>query len=423
MMSALGICGCGTTKSRDGTEQLLASDAVDRAISQIDFRELSGKKVYFDTQYIKAVKGVGFVNSDYIVSSMRQQLIAANCLVQDKEADAEIIVEPRVGALGSNGHEVSYGIPASGALTTAASIVPTMPAVPTIPELSLAKRDDQSAAAKISIFAYDRTTRHPVWQSGTLVAQSHAKDTWVLGMGPFQRGTIYEGTQFAGNRIGLPLVAGNRDQVRPPIVPYTREYIYTEFLAKEEKPADGAEGDVAGKEGAPAKEDEPGTVAQNPEAKPAAASKPANGKPDKPEVNPVSGVKGQKAPKTDGQVTPAGHESAIDTGPSQEPGASPRGSGKNAIPPATRATGSRTPTERSGFRRWFRWPSFLRGKWFGRSRTSSQPDSARQRTSARRQTISNPSTVSNSGTEPISLNEAPVPSTTATSPGRVTLSQ
>ena len=46
------------------------------------------------------------------------------------------------------------------------------------------------AAAKIAAFAYDRETRTPLWQSGVNSSLATAKDTWVLGVGPFQGGTI-----------------------------------------------------------------------------------------------------------------------------------------------------------------------------------------------------------------------------------------
>ena len=103
--------GCGTTTQRLATEQLLISEAVDSAISRIDFRALSGRKVYLDTTYLGQVKSVGFVNSHYIISSLRQQLTAARCLLQEDREAADIIVEARVGALGTDGHEVTYGVP------------------------------------------------------------------------------------------------------------------------------------------------------------------------------------------------------------------------------------------------------------------------------------------------------------------------
>lgn len=224
------VAGCGTSIKRAATEQLLTSDAVDRTVAQFDFRDLSGKKVFLDTQYLGAVKGVGFVNSAYIISSLRQQLTAARCLLQDKKDDADVIVEARVGALGLDSHDITYGLPASNALSTAASFVPTAPPIPTIPEISFAKKKDQLAAAKIAVFAYNRKTRQPVWQSGVNEAESTAKDTWVFGAGPFQRGSIYEGTQFAGTRLGIPFMRRHRRQVAA--VSYRNEVHFRELPLK-----------------------------------------------------------------------------------------------------------------------------------------------------------------------------------------------
>lgn len=231
--------GCGTTQSRDATEQLLLSDAVDRSVAAINFMPLAGQKVYFDTKYVNPVKSTNFVNSDYIVSSLRQQMVAAGCLLQENATDADIVVEARVGTLGADKHDVSYGIPASSALSTAASAIPTAPPIPVIPELSIAKRSESAAAAKVAVFAYDRNTREPVWQSGISQARSTARDVWVAGVGPFQRGTIYDGTQFAGSRLELPLAHHDDMPRHLQPIPYNGEY----FFVKQGPPVPEAEED------------------------------------------------------------------------------------------------------------------------------------------------------------------------------------
>lgn len=200
----LGFAGCGTTINHSATEQLLASDAVDRSIDKLRFEVLTNQKVYLDTQYVKHVKSTGFVNSDYIVSAVRQQLVACGCLIQEDRNQADYIAEVRVGALGTDTMEITYGIPASNALNTAASLISSAPAIPSIPEISFAKKNDYSAAAKIAVFAYHRDTREPVWQSGMAESRSLARDTWILGAGPFQKGTIYDKTKFAGTDLQLP---------------------------------------------------------------------------------------------------------------------------------------------------------------------------------------------------------------------------
>ncbi len=206
---AIATPGCGTTKSFTATEQLLMSDAVDSTLSKMDFRAISGHKVFLDTQYVvgagKVIPGVAMpvnlVNSDYVISGLRQQLTAAGCMLVDTREQADIICEARCGALGTDGHSMIYGLPASNFLSSAATVIPGSPSLPTIPEISVAKREMKSAAAKVSVFAYDRETREPLWQSGIAQAGSNARDTWILGIGPLQYGTIYNGTRFAGKRI------------------------------------------------------------------------------------------------------------------------------------------------------------------------------------------------------------------------------
>jgi hypothetical protein len=188
------------TKSRQATEQLVMSDAVDRAIAQIDFSDLAGHKVFLDTKYVTAPKtspGPGqppvTTNVDYVISSLRQQMVAYQCRLQDKADQADYIVEPRVGALGNEGHEVTFGIPATsgvgfGAIGSAAGLT----GIPGTPEMSVGRKNHQMAAAKIGVFAYQRETGRPVWQAGVATATSNARDLWVFANGPYQRGSLYE---------------------------------------------------------------------------------------------------------------------------------------------------------------------------------------------------------------------------------------
>ncbi len=204
IVAALTMVGCGTTRLQNATEQLVLSDAVDRSVSQIDFRPLSGRKVYFDSSYLKTVKNDSFVNADYVISGLRQQIMAAGCLLQDKPEEAELVIEARIGTLGMDDHRLTYGVPENNSLSSAASLVaggPTTASLPAIPEIAFARRESREGVAKVAAFAYDRTTREPVWQSGMSRSSSTARDTWVLGIGPFRQGSIRRETRFADSRL------------------------------------------------------------------------------------------------------------------------------------------------------------------------------------------------------------------------------
>lgn len=196
---ALLLTGCGTTRvtdtTRTATEQLVVSDAVDQAVSRLDFRMLAGKPVFFDPQYLD-----GTVDKGYVVSTIRQQLLASGCLLLEDRAKATYVVEARAGGVGTDRNSVLVGVPQMA--------VPTL--VPgqmfQIPEIPLAKKTDQKGVAKLAVFAYNRVSGRPVYQSGVVQASSVAKDTWLLGAGPFQGGTIRDGMEFAGEEIAIPLL-------------------------------------------------------------------------------------------------------------------------------------------------------------------------------------------------------------------------
>ncbi len=250
----IGLSGCGSTNSRTATEQLLSSDAVDSAIARIDFRPLASQRVYFDTTYLTNYKGVGFVNAEYIISSLRQQMVGAGCLLQDTKDEADYVVEGRVGALGTDSHDIVYGIPASNGISSAASIVSGVPTIPAIPEISFACKNNQKSAAKVALFAYEKDSRQRVWQSGMSLATSSAKDTWLLGAGPFQSGSVYDGVKFAGSNLetfALPLSGDVEDEAERAIMSDLREPIVfkrprkpkpevpKELVADEDAPEDG----------------------------------------------------------------------------------------------------------------------------------------------------------------------------------------
>jgi hypothetical protein len=190
------LVGCGSTRTsntmRTATEQMLVSDAIDRTVDSIDFTPLAGQSVYFDDDKLEDV-----VDEGYLVSSLRQHMLASGCILKAKRDEATFVVEPRAGAVGTDNHDLLFGVPAIQ--MPQVPVAATMPAA--IPEIPFAKRRDQRGVAKVAVFAYRRDTGEPVWQSGIVVNTSTANDIWVFGAGPFQRGTIYEREEFSGKKL------------------------------------------------------------------------------------------------------------------------------------------------------------------------------------------------------------------------------
>lgn len=215
--------GCGTTRvtnsQRTATEQLLVSNAIDQSISQFDFRVLANKPVFFDAHYLGAS-----VDQGYVVSSLRQHLLACGCILAEDRSQATYVVEARSGGIGTDLHELLFGVPQMNL----PSVLPGQPSL--IPEIPLAKKTDQKGVAKVAVFAYNRRTGRPVWQSGVIQSDSTLKDTWVLGAGPFRRGTLGEATEFAGQQLTIPLLSGKDGgkEEAAPVVAVTRPAVWAE---------------------------------------------------------------------------------------------------------------------------------------------------------------------------------------------------
>jgi hypothetical protein len=201
------LTGCGTTRMTDtqraASEMLLVSQAVDNAVAQIDCSDLSGKEVFLDTQYLD-----GTVDKGYLISSLRQHLLAHGAKLKEDRKAAVIVVEARSGAVGTDRHGLLVGTPQM-------SVPALMVGQPTqIPEIALVKKTDMKGVAKLALFAYNRETGEALWQSGLKDSRSTLKDLWVFGAGPFSSGTIRRRTELAGEelpRLPLPFVGSGAD--------------------------------------------------------------------------------------------------------------------------------------------------------------------------------------------------------------------
>jgi hypothetical protein len=231
---ALMYTGCGTTRSTDttrtATEQLLISDAIDRAVQTVNLQSLAGQSVYLDDSRLGEV-----VDRNYLISTLRQHLLASGCALRAERDQADYVVEARAGAIGTDRNDLLFGVPSMNV----PQILPVQPVPAAIPEIPFAKRRDQRGIAKIAVFAYHRETGMPVWQSGVAHQESSANDVWILGAGPFQRGTIYEGTAFAGKTIGHDESKAEKGAEHSPPVDLARGRVFAtpqQIAAKEAAP-------------------------------------------------------------------------------------------------------------------------------------------------------------------------------------------
>lgn len=203
-----GAVGCGTTRMTDTTraasEMLLVSAAVDNAVAQIDCSGLHGRNVFLDVQYLD-----GTVDKGYVISSLRQHLLAHGIKLREDRKESDVIVEARSGGVGTDRSSLLLlGTPAMSVPV----VVTGQPSQ--IPEIALIKKTDMKGVAKLAVFAYERKTGEALWQSGLVDARSTLKDLWLMGAGPFSSGSIKRRTELAGEelpRLPLPFAPNESD--------------------------------------------------------------------------------------------------------------------------------------------------------------------------------------------------------------------
>jgi len=179
MLMLCASWGCTTTATsntkRTGTEQLLVSNAIDRALEQADFSSLAGQRVFVDSQFIDCV------DQNYVVASTRHHLLHSGAVVVDKVEDCSVRLELRTGAVGTDSSEAFLGVPEI-----------TLPGLMTLPEVQIATRSTQTGTAKLGFVAYEMDTQRQLPGGGISLAQSDDSNWYVLGVGPYREGTLLD---------------------------------------------------------------------------------------------------------------------------------------------------------------------------------------------------------------------------------------
>ncbi|MDA7951679.1 MAG: hypothetical protein MPJ24_09350 [Pirellulaceae bacterium] len=197
-----------TNTRRTATEQLLVSNAIDQAIDQFDFDILKGKTVYLDSRLVSGD------DKNYLIGTLRQKIATSGCHIEDNRKDAEVIVEARTGTVGTDTTSLVFGVPSVDVPPALLALSGAGTSIPSIPEVPLIKNSKQKGVIKLALFAYEHKTGQALWQSGSKPVESTSSETWVFGAGPFQRGTIHQGTKFAGASLPAPalhILGDNRD--------------------------------------------------------------------------------------------------------------------------------------------------------------------------------------------------------------------
>lgn len=185
VVSACSGCASVATSNtaRTAREQLLVSNSVDRALNKVSFTAMRGTNVYLEEKYLDSV------DKNYVLGSVRHRILREGGRLVGKAEEADMIVEVCSGAVGTDTSESFIGLPEI-----------TLPGMLTLPEVRLWSRAAQQGYAKIGLVAYDAKSKQILGDGGLTTAQSNDNNTYVLGIGPFQSGSIRKEVESAKTR-------------------------------------------------------------------------------------------------------------------------------------------------------------------------------------------------------------------------------
>ncbi len=160
------VIGCATsariTPPRSAWEQILSTEAIDRAMAQIEWPDLRGKTVLVS---LGAPDEGATSPSDreYLKRNVQVALADRGALVVSELDQAELVLTVLVGAIGLDISGRFFGV-----LGTSGGFIPI-----TIPELALFKRTRLEGFAKTEIALIDHKTGGVIHRSGPVQGSTH----------------------------------------------------------------------------------------------------------------------------------------------------------------------------------------------------------------------------------------------------------
>jgi len=199
-----------TDPPRTATEQFLLSGAAAKAVGQLTFGPLRGRRVFVDTQYFAASE------QQFVLGELRARLLLAGVNLVPIRDDAEVVMEVRSGGVGIDREDFLLGLPALVLSTEEGGL-----GVPfATPEIALLKNTEQWGIASVAFVAYWRETGDVVASSGPYIGWTTRDDWWFFGMGPNSVGNI---PPVAKPDLNRPEPPGQPGEAEPEEDPWPEE--------------------------------------------------------------------------------------------------------------------------------------------------------------------------------------------------------
>jgi len=194
---ALGVGGCTTTNEtnpqRSATEELLISGAADRAAAQLDLAIPRGTKVFIDPSKFD----VSTIDGKYALGQIEDKLVRSGAKPVGERKDAEMVVQPRVGALSIDDDQFLIGIPKMNLPIPLAGTLST-------PEVALYKKRTRSGIAKFAATAYGENENLASASTDPKYGLAHEREWTVLLFFSWKNSDVAPENKESGLTISSP---------------------------------------------------------------------------------------------------------------------------------------------------------------------------------------------------------------------------
>ena len=172
-----------TDPSRTASEQFLLSTAAVKAVEQLTFEALRGRKVFVDSTHFAPSEQA------FVLAEIRAKCLQDGVQLMPKRDDAQIVLELRSGGVGIDRKEFLLGVPplllSGQADGNVGSTIPIL-----TPEFAFLKNIEQKGYANVVYVAYWAASGEILASSPSAMGRTLRDDWWFFGFGPRTVGNI-----------------------------------------------------------------------------------------------------------------------------------------------------------------------------------------------------------------------------------------
>lgn len=173
------VVGCTTTRRITNTpatalQQLLDTEAIDRAVHKLTWPDVAGRTVFVQTAS-PAEEG----DRTYLRQAISAELAQRGAILSEDYTKMDYMVTVLAGAIGTDERDVFFGLPQIQSM-----VVPL-----SLPEMAIYKSEEQEGFAKVEVVTTDVRRGAVVFRAGPAQAKTYAHTRKVLFVGWYRTDT------------------------------------------------------------------------------------------------------------------------------------------------------------------------------------------------------------------------------------------